>query len=217
TGERIFSVGDEVKVTAVHNQSGLSTTKTLEVTEASQLASIEFDEVVLPKNAERLSEDVENVKIPYEAKDQYGNEVELNDEKITLVSSDKGVLRVDNDNVTFEKDDDGNKYIEIKQFEKTGDVTLRLISTQTGEVFNHNLEVLQKAGEVNAIELEHADVDIAQNGAPTYLDVVVTDNYGNEINPENYVNSGKFTINTTNNDVARASFVTDQDNKNYGK
>src|SRR5699024_2062699 len=192
------------------------------------LSEIDFGEPVLPAEAERLSDELEDVKIPYEAKDQYGNSIDLFEylvdedgevigqlRNVTFGTSDSKIL--DSDNVTLEKDDDGNTFIVIEQFEGFGDVVLRVVSQHTGEVFNYELEVLQRAGQVNANELSKSTGDIAEGKTDQVaVDVTVTDSYGNKLEPKNYLNAD-YTINTSNSSVAEAAFDRNTESDTYGQ
>ncbi|MED1822476.1 toxin Cry1Ac domain D-VI-related protein [Brevibacillus agri] len=210
-----FKLNDEVNVTFLHNASGLKVTKTLKVSAASNATTVTFGNIELPTGKTLLTEDLKNVKVPYTAKDQYGNDVKL-DGHVTVVSSDKTII--DPSKVTFITENNVNK-LQVAEFGKAGKVTLTLLNNVTGDTTQITFDVQEKAGSIYDVELEKTAVDLPQgkvDGIAVGLNI--TDKYGTKIEPKNYAaKEDAFTINSSNTSIVTAVIDKDPASKNYGK
>lgn len=208
-----------MKVSFLHNPTGLTASKELKVVAGAQLAGVTFQDVQLPSGKTLLTEDLKNVKIPYTAVDQYGNAVELSASdtgNIVVVSSDESI--VDPDDVSFIKEGTPEvTKVQIDTFGGYGKVTLSFVNKVTGDVYRLPLEVNQKAGVISKVTLEKTALDIAQGGDDVAVGLTVTDKYGNAIKPADYVAGTAFTISTSNSSVATAEINNDPASDNYGK
>ncbi|MFK2825570.1 S-layer homology domain-containing protein [Bacillus sp. B190/17] len=211
-----FKVDDEVVVTLLHNDTGLKATKTLKVVTGAQLHSISLGEVQLPAGKTLLTEDLTNIKVPYTAKDQYGNDVELQAGDVEVISTDSSVLV--KGNVTFTKDKD-QTVLNIAKFEKAGKTNLILLNKVTGETSTVALEVNEKAGTPYAVSLADASVEAAASGTKV-VDLIVTDKYGNKVDAKDYTGNvaRDFTVVSSNSTVVTNAVINDTPgHDNYGK
>lgn len=210
TNEDAFKVGDEIKISLFHNASGLNTNKTVKVVAGAQLASVEFGSVTLPTGKDKLTEDLTDIKVPYTAKDQYGDVVELGN-NVEVVSTDENV--VSKSDVTFTTTGEDKKpVINIETFKKAGSVTIALLNKATGEVYRLPLTVNEKAGVISKVAVDANKVKIAAGTGNTALvNFSVTDNYGTAIESKNYVpKAGEFTFTSSNSSVVdEVALVTD--------
>ncbi|UZJ79562.1 hypothetical protein [Fictibacillus sp. KU28468] len=210
-----FKVGDVVKVSFLHKATGLSTSKELTVVAGSQLSSLTFGSTELPTGKTLLTEDLEGVKVAYNAADQYGNSLTLSSDNIAVVSSDENIIA--SDDVTFiSEGTPAVKKVRISGFGGYGKVTLSFVNKVTGDVYRLPLEVKQQAGVISKVSLDQSSLEVAQGGSGAVA-MNVTDNYGTAIEAKNYVNAPAFTISSTNNSVATAQIENDANEDNYGK
>lgn len=209
-----FKLNDEVNVTFLHNASGLKVTKTLKVSAASNATTITFGNIELPTGKTLLTEDLKNVKVPYTAKDQYGNDVKL-DGHVTVVSSDKTII--DPSKVSFITENNVNK-LQVAEFGKAGKVTLTLLNNVTGDTTQITFDVQEKAGSIYDVEFEKTAVDLPQGNVDGIaIGLNITDKYGTKIEPKNYAAVDAFTINSSNTSIVTAVIDKDPTSKNYGK
>ncbi|MED1672580.1 S-layer homology domain-containing protein [Pallidibacillus thermolactis] len=210
-----FKVGDVVTVSLVHDKTGVSVSKDIEVVAGAQLNSITLGDIELPEGKTLLTEDLEDVKVPYTAYDQYGEEIELvKNGNVSVIVTDETVLNPAH--VTFEKNSDDETYINIAEFIKAGKTNVILLNKVTGQTTVLPLEVNEKAGVPYSVEVAEGSVDIPANGGTKAVDLVVTDKYGNKVEPKDYVNAG-FTVVSSNNSVATAAIKSESTDDNYGK
>ncbi|WP_404996437.1 S-layer homology domain-containing protein [Caldifermentibacillus hisashii] len=215
TNEDAFKEGDVITISLVHSKSGVSVSKDIKVVAGAQLNSIKLGDIVLPEGKTLLTQDLEDVKVPYTAFDQYGGETELvKNGNVSVIVTDETVLNPSA--VTFEKDSDGKTYINIAGFLKAGKTNVILLNKVTGQTTVLPLEVNEKAGVPYSVEVAEGSVDIPANGGTKAVDLVVTDKYGNKVEPKDYVNAG-FTVVSSNNSVATAAIESDPTDDNYGK
>ncbi|MED5076902.1 hypothetical protein P9851_06385 [Geobacillus stearothermophilus] len=214
-----FKVGDIVKVSFLHNPTGLTATKELKVVAGAQLNNVTFGDVQLPTGKTMLTQDLTDVKVPYTATDQYGNKLELNKSasgNIIVVSSDETI--VNPSDVTFVKEGTPEvTKVKIAKFLGYGKVTLTFVNKVTGDVYRLPLEVKQQTGVINSVSLEKSALDIAQGGSAVAVGLTVTDKYGNKIEPKNYASGSAFTISTSNSAVATATINKTPSSEDYGK
>ncbi|TMN21862.1 hypothetical protein [Lentibacillus cibarius] len=216
--EDAFEKGDIVNVSLVDDETGLSASKGLEVVAGAQLDSITLGDVQLPEDKTLLTQDLEDVTVPYTAYDQYGNETELvKGDNVKVIVSDESILNPAN--VTFEKNSDGETYINVDSFEKAGKTNVILLNKVTGETTNLSLEVNEKAGVPYSVKLAEGSVDIPANVGQKVIDLEVTDKYGNKVEPKDYVGVAH-TIAISNEDVVNKTntkIEKDPTSENYGK
>ncbi|OQM47054.1 hypothetical protein B6A27_02665 [Anoxybacillus sp. UARK-01] len=214
-----FKVGDIVKVSFLHNPTGLTATKELKVVAGAQLNNVTFGDVQLPTGKTMLTQDLTDVKVPYTATDQYGNKLELDKSpsgNIIVVSSDETI--VNPSDVTFVKEGTPEvTKVKIAKFLGYGNVTLTFVNKVTGDVYRLPLEVKQQTGVINSVSLEKSALDIAQGGSAVAVGLTVTDKYGNKIEPKNYASGSAFTISTSNSAVATATINNTPSSEDYGK
>ncbi|MFD0050320.1 hypothetical protein ACFVHQ_13475 [Actinomycetes bacterium NPDC127524] len=214
-----FKVGDEVKVSFFHKSSGLNVNKTLKVVAGAQLGSVEFGSVVLPTGKDKLTEDLTNVKVPYTAKDQYGNAVDLSSSNVEVISTDETVVA--KNDVTFTTTGtDKTPVLNIAKFGKAGTATVALLNKATGDVYKLNLTVNEKAGVISKVAVDASKVKVAAGtGSTAYVALNVTDNYGTKIEAKDYASGSAFTIASSNSRVISGtpSIVSDPTDANYGK
>lgn len=213
-----FKVGDEIKVSFYHKSSGLSASKTLKVVAGAQLGSVDFGSVILPSGKDKLTEDLTNVKVPYVAKDQYGNTIDLSPSNVEVISSDESI--VSKNDVSFTTTGDDKKpVINIAKFKKSGTVTLAFLNKATGDVYKLNLTINEKPGVISKVAVDNSNVKIAKgHGSYAYVDLNVTDNYGTKIEPKDYASAPAFTIVSSNRKVVSdPSIEADPTSDNYGK
>lgn len=221
TNEDAFKVGDKINVTFIHNVTGLKATKELEVVSGAQLASVELGKVELPTGKTVLTEDLTNVKVPYVAKDQYGNATKLtlgNTGNAAIISSDESILNPNDIELITE---DKAEKLKINKFgSKTGAVTLTIVNKVTGDTSKITLDVQQKAGAISGVSLEKTALDVAEktSSQTVYVGLNVTDNYGNKIESKDFVGkASEFTINSSNNNVVSAPSIVTTAGANQGK
>jgi len=219
-GEDEFEEGDKVIVTFVHRDTGESVSKELEVVAGAHLNSISLGDIQLPDDKTILTQDMEDVRVPYTALDQYGNEIELDKTdsykgNISVIVTDETVI--DEGAVTFEKNSDGETYINLEEFKETGKTNVVLVNKVTGETTTLALDVNEKAGVPYSVELAEGSVDIPAGNGQKVVDLIVEDKYGNKVEPKDYANEKDFTIVSSNESVAGASIQDKANQDHYGK
>jgi len=214
TNADAFKLNDEINVVILHNATGLKATKTLKVAEPSNVATIEFGNIELPAGKSLLTEDLTNVKVPYTAKDQYGNDIKLGPSNTEVISSDPSVIN--KADVEFIEENNVTK-IQIKKFGKAGKATITLFNKVTGDTSSITFDVHEKAGSIYGVEFESAAVDLPEGGSAVAVGLNITDKYGNKIEPAKYVDGSAFTINVSNSSVVSAAFDSTASSKNFGK
>lgn len=210
----------EVVVTLVNSATGVSTSKTLKVSDAASVATFELGEVTLPEGKTRIYADqAEAAKIAFTAKDQYGNAVKANPEgAVQLLSSDDNVATF-----AFAKAADGTYYIKVTT--KSGlteakNVTLTAVVVANGSVTTKTMEVVLAPAPA-AVEFGALSKDVVALGDEVYMDVVVTDQFGEVMAPKDYVGDGTAKVlGLSAAGVLKTTEVTvvnDKTDKNYGK
>ena len=207
-----FKLNDQVKVTFVHNATGLSATKTIPVVAGAQVAEITLGEVVLPTGAKQLTQNLTNVRIPVTAKDQYGNAITLTkDANVSLFSSDQG--KILNGSLTFVAVD-RQQYINIASFVAKGNVTVQLLGIGSGVTASKALTILDAPGAIDTVTPAETQLTVAA-GSTVNLALTVKDLYGTDITPANYI--GKITATSTNTSVVAANPALVASGPNHGK
>ncbi len=172
----VFQLGDEIQITFAHTPSDLSKTVILPVTYKTQLDSIVFGDIILPGDATHLTKDLQNVRIPVTAKDQYTNMMFLVDgANVELYSSDQ--LKVKDENLSFVTIDD-QQYINIAKFEDKGSVTVTVMGTP-GIVGSKTINILESVPYELKVVTE-PDPAIVE-GKSTEVRFDVLDQFGNRI------------------------------------
>lgn len=211
-----FKLNDEITVTFVHNNTGLTATKTLKVVSGAQLNSVTLGDVQLPTGKTLLTEDLTNVKVPYTAKDQYGNDTTLDKTpgtgNVEVISTDSTVVSASD--VTFTKEKD-QTVINVAKFLKAGKTNIIILNKVTGETTTLALEVNEKAGVPYAVALAESAVDVPVGGSKVVA-LTVTDKYGNKVEPKDYVGAA-FTVSSSNLGVANADIDKTAGDDTYGK
>ncbi|GAA0432175.1 hypothetical protein GCM10008983_05930 [Lentibacillus halophilus] len=195
-----FKVDDEVTVTFLHDATGLKETKTLTVVSGAHLDSLSLGDVELPEDTNMITEDLEGVKVPYTAQDQYGNEMNLEDNanNVEMISSDSNI--VDTSDVSFVTEDDETKLNVAKFGDKTGTATITLLNKVNGETATVTFDVNEEAGTPYAVTLDDSATKISKGGSKV-VGLNVMDKYGNEVDPDDYVGKDDFTLTSTNDSV----------------
>ncbi|WP_025843644.1 toxin Cry1Ac domain D-VI-related protein [Brevibacillus agri] len=219
TSADAFKMNDEVNVVIMHNKSGLKATKTLKVSAAANVSTITFGNIELPTGKSLLTEDLTNVKVPYTAKDQYGNDIPLSkgdNGNVEVISSDATVIAAAD--VDFISENNVKK-VQVAKFLKAGKATITLFNKVTGDTSSITFDVQEKAGSIYDVELEKPAIDLPETGSAVAVGLNVTDKYGTKIEPKNYVNNVEeaFTVNSSNTSVVVPTINTDAKDKNYGK
>ncbi|GAA0789481.1 hypothetical protein [Hathewaya limosa] len=201
-----YKKDDVILVTILHNKTGLTVQKELKVVDSAYVDTISLGKVELSKEDKNgLTRASKNVKISYEAKDQFGNAVELkagkDNDDIVVISSDSSVLAEGKVEV---KNEDKKNYLEISGFEKSGKVVLTVMSKSSGKTARVELDVKEAPGVISNVKLETSDVTIAA-GAKHIIGLEVTDNYGKKLEKEKY--EKEFTFTSTNPSVVASSEV----------
>ncbi|KSU49921.1 hypothetical protein AS033_00720 [Exiguobacterium indicum] len=215
-GNDEFKVGDEIRVSFFHEASGLNVVKTLKVVAGAQLGTLEFGSVVLPTGKDKLTEDLKDIKVPFTAKDQYGNAVDLSSSNVAVISTDDSIL--DDADVTFSTyGDDKKPALNISKFGKAGKVTLNFLNKSTGEVYKLNVTVLEKAGAISKVATDVTKLQIAESGSAK-VSLNVTDNYGTKIDAKDYAAGSAFTITSSNTSVVSSAAINNvSSSDDYGK
>ncbi len=215
TNPNDFKPGDVVRVTFLENKTGLQASANLEVVLGAIVDTITFGEVELPKNETLLTSNLKDVKVPYVAKDQFGNAIDLvKGGNVTIVSSDETVLKAAN--VSLVTEDKVTK-AKIASFEKEGKVTLTIMSQASGNTASVVLDVQQAPGQIANLAILEPAVTVAANSTG-YVGLEVTDKYGKVIEAKNYLTS--FNIVSSNPAVVANDGVLKVENisgDNYGK
>lgn len=211
----MFRLNDQVKVTFLHNATGLSATKTIPVVAGAQVAEITLGEVVLPTGAKQLTQNLTNVRIPVTAKDQYGNALDLvatgGTPNVSLLSSNQ--TRLANAALTIVKVDK-QQYINIAEFIGKGDVTVQLLGLGSGVVASKALTILDAPGAIDTVVPAETQLTVAA-GSSAKVALTVKDLYGTAITPANYI--GKITATSTNPSVVNAPALISTQGADYGK
>lgn len=216
TNADAYKINDIVNVVLLH-KSGLSATAALKVVEATYVNEIKLGDFVLPLGTTRLTEDVQNVDIPYTATNNYGEVVDLKAEDYSIVSTETSVL--DSTKITLYKDSNNKTYFRIPNFEGAGKTTLIVMNNKNGQTAKINLDVQEKAGKPYAIQLEKSSVEVAK-GSTAYVALTVTDKYGDKVAAKDLAGANALVLassNTSALDNAKLSIVTDEADANYGK
>lgn len=207
-----FKVNDQIKITFLHNATGISATKTIAVAAGVQVAEITLGEVVLPTGKTQLTQDLKGVRIPVTAKDQYGNAVDLvAGTNVSLLSSNQ--TRLANAALTIVKVDK-QQYINIAEFIGKGDVTVQLLGLGSGVVASKALTILDAPGAIDTVVPAETQLTVAA-GSSAKVALTVKDLYGTAITPANYI--GKITATSTNPSVVNAPALISTQGADYGK
>ncbi len=161
-----FNVGDQIRVTFVHKATGIEETAVLTVAPEIHLGSITFGDIILPIPRTVLTKDLNNIRIPFTAKDQNGNPLVLvNGANVRLSSSDQSV--VSNTNLRFVWFD-GEQHILIERFSNKGPVIISVMGTPGGVVGNKFLNVEEGL----PFKLEVIPPEPATNLLPSRLGII---------------------------------------------
>ncbi len=181
-----FKANDVVKVTFLHKATGLQATADLTVVAGAYVDTITFGEIELPKGKDMLTADLKDVKIPYTAKDQFGNDIALNitptTGNTTLVLPNENIIKASN--VSLVTEEKVTK-VKIASFVKEGKVSLTLMGNASGKTASVELDVLKAPGEVATVTVLEPEVTIAA-GSTGYVGLEVTDMYGKKLEAKDY-------------------------------
>jgi trimeric autotransporter adhesin len=192
-------VGDKVLVTVVYN--GLTATKALEVVPQATVGSVTLGQAVLPEGKTMFTPSgTTNVELTYTATNTLGEEYKLTaadlaSGAVQFFSSDSSIL--DTADISI----DANNKIKIAKFKKAGTVTLTVLTPATGQTSKVTITVNEDAGAPYAVALGKTNVQFAAGSTnPIYVDLTVTDKYGNKIEPKD-LKPSDYTFSFDNNTV----------------
>ncbi len=208
-------VGDKVLVTVVYN--GLTATKTLEVVPQATVGSVTLGQAVLPEGKTMFTPSgTTNVELTYTATNTLGEEykltaADLESGAVQFFSSDSSIL--DTADISI----DANNKIKIAKFKKAGTVTLTVLTPATGQTSKVTITVNEDAGAPYAVTLGKTNVQFAAGSTnPIYVDLTVTDKYGNKIEPKN-LKTSDYTFSFDNNTVVDSVTIETAAGDNQGK
>jgi len=179
-------VGDEIRVTL--NYKGLTTQKTVEVIDAKTASDLDFANVVMPEDQERVYPGDTDVQVEYSLFNQFGEEATLTANKtgassietadgIKIVSSDETVV----DPADIDTDEDGNLVFEAGA---AGTTTLTAIINSSGDIATIDVTVSSNSA-VDSFDVA-APSDLVVEGEATTVDYVAADQYGTVIDAEDF-------------------------------
>jgi trimeric autotransporter adhesin len=204
----LYKEGDTINVSVFHKNPAVLERAELEISPAIAVAELEAGEITTKnkdhKDKQVYVDSLQDLKdddgqdgyyIPVVAKDQYGNllsKEELNDETLfNVLVSDTNVISVGE----FDKDDDGNLYLEIKapdvdeDKERAGKVTVFITSlspNSTARKVEAEIEVLADS-EIDKINISKPE-NTVKAGAEFVLPFEAIDQYGKEVKSEKDLN-----------------------------
>lgn len=200
-----YEKDDVILVTVLHKSTGLTVQKELKVVDTAYVDTISLGKVELSKEDKNgLTAASKNVKISYEAKDQFGNAIELKkDDNIVIVSSDKNVLAEGKVDV---KNEEKKNYLEISGFENSGKVVLTVMSKASGKITRVEFDVKEAPGKIANVKVKTSDVTVAANSKQA-IELEVTDQYGKKLEEKDYKND--FVLTSSNTLVVKEAKIKD--------
>ncbi|AWZ49450.1 hypothetical protein C3495_11780 [Clostridiaceae bacterium 14S0207] len=197
-----ISKDDVIVVTVLHTKSGLTDKKELKVVDSAYFDTIELGNIELPKGKKILTSDLTNVKIDYKAKDQFGEEIKIDNNKIEVLSSDKNILNPAD--VSVDTDTSKGTKLTISKFadkKSTGKVKLTIVSKESGQTATIELQVEGAPGEIAKVKTAESQVTIAAGSPVQEVALEVTDQYGSKIEEKDY--NGKLKLTSSNSSVIK--------------
>jgi len=171
-------VEDNIVVTLVHKETGLSQTANFEVQPASLVASPVLSQPEPKEDEERINvgDDSGDLVLPLTLSDQYGSELTLTSDilnnDLQFVSSNDTIV----DPASFAVN--GDNELTFETGDTAGQVTLTVISKDTGETNTVSFEVSQTSS-LDTVSLSQPTGLVVANEAVT-VDYQAYDNYGEE-------------------------------------
>lgn len=206
----------QVVVTLVNTATGVSTSKALTVADAAAVDTFELGDVVYPTGKTRIYENTTSAaKINYTAMDQYDNELTGDlTSAVSLISSDSNVATFAFVPATSTTD----QYIRVdtKNITEAKSVVLTAVVTAKGTVTTKTLEVVLEPT-ATSVEFGDLSTDVLALGDTGYMDVVVTDQFGDVMTPANYVSDLNASLTATASLSGQVNVVGVKSDKNYGK
>jgi hypothetical protein len=178
-----------VVVTLVNTTTGVSTSKTLNVSDAAAVDTFELGDIVYPEGKTRIYENTASAaQIKYVALDQYDNVLtgDLTN-AVNLISSDANIATFSFVAGTSTAD----PYIKVdtKDITTAKSVILTAVVTAKGTVTTKTLDVVL-APEPTTVEFGALSKDTVAVGDTAYLAVTVTDQFGDVMTPKAYIAAG---------------------------
>lgn len=177
------AIGDNVVVTITYKNSGLTKSVTVPVVAASKVGTVSVSEPVLPTGTTRLSinNTTDTVKIPYVAKDQYGNAVKLtaNQAGSAAISAADGLTIISSDSLIIDPATikvNANSELTFRTGAKAGTVMLTFVLPATGESTTLSVTVNDVAG-VNSFNMIQP-TNLVNATKAVNVDYLAADQYG---------------------------------------
>lgn len=178
---------DEVRVTLLHNDSGVKETVTLPVVAAEAVSEVTLGQPVLAEDVERLPENTNDITLEYSAVDQYGNDVTLeNTDDLTFLSSDESVVSSDSITVVENEDEEMVLTFDTQDVAEAQDVTITALVNSTGETSQTTFTVYADPT-IESASLAKQDDSVIAEGDSVTFDIMAEDQYGNELTGEEIV------------------------------
>ncbi len=169
--------------------------------------SFELGEVVLPKDATMLVQNAGYVEVKYEAVDNYGNDIKLstvannankdNTDGIQFITSDATIIPVADGANNFKVT---NGKLEVKVLNKSGEVTLTALNTNTGETSSIKIKVNATAAPAT-VEFgdfkDGAEIVAGDTDGTAKLGITFFDQYGQAIKNDTYNMTTDFNVTVT--------------------
>ncbi|MFS0725859.1 S-layer homology domain-containing protein [Paenibacillus sp. 1P07SE] len=209
----LVRTGDQLVVTGVNtNNASVVVSATLVVSDAA-MSELTFGNIVLPANETALNEKTTAVfyELPYTLKDGAGNTVTFDN----AAEAAPGAFAVNGVNFTTDKADvitglkveDGKLFVKIAA-NKSGNVKLIATLSAVSKVIVKDISIAG-VSTTDSIVLG-AQPQTLTAGASVDIPVTVYDQYGAVIPAARFANAiGQFSLGTSNNSVANASFTAD--------
>ncbi|MFD2672034.1 S-layer homology domain-containing protein [Marinicrinis sediminis] len=189
---------EEITVSIVDKVNGNSARKTVQVKDQKVVEDVTIQAPELKDGKTALEAGVNDYKLPYTAKDQFGNDIKVTDlSKLTFISSNSTAFTPDvTTNITL--DADKNILIDFPSFEGPQEVKLTVIVNRSGESSSVTFTVNGTAtAEVPTLVLPEGRF----SGTDYKVQLQVKDQYGNDMKAEDIVTAytnNKFTLSSGN-------------------
>jgi trimeric autotransporter adhesin len=168
------------KIRVISTYKGITETKELTVVAASAITDIDLGSATLPKDAARFTINMNDVKLPYTLKDQYGKDKKLTASQtgatmdgITFHSSNNAIVNP----ASFATDASGDLTFDIGN--TAGTVTITSIINATGDVSTTTLTVNASAG-LKTVTVT-APTALISAGQTVSLGLAAVDQYGTAV------------------------------------
>ncbi|KGP74657.1 hypothetical protein [Pontibacillus yanchengensis] len=204
---------DEVRVTLLHNDSGVKETVTLPVVAAEAVSEVTLGEPVLDEDVERLPENSEDITLDYSAVDQYGNDVTLeNTDDLTFLSSDESVVASSSIEVVQNDDDEWVLSFDTQDVAEAKDVTITALVNATGETSQTTFTVYADAS-IESADLTKPEESTFAVGDSATLNISAMDQYEDALTNEEIFNQkGDISLTSSNTSViANDDFTINED------